>query len=185
MKPLIACAVVLLLILGWLAIRARQNRELSRWSANPSATYLGLRTFALQDPHIEPGKAGEPSVVLMDLTTPRGARATVAAYADGTASIYLSNGGGFLGGGQAHESIRKAAIQTVEIAGELKGLMHPTTEYPLPQQGQVTFYVRTDDQVLTATAPEEDLRSHRSPLYKLGNSAQAIITEYRLTEGQK
>jgi hypothetical protein len=108
--------------------------------------------------------------------------ATVAAYADGTASVYLSSGGGFLGGGQSRESIRKAAMKTVEIAGEMKSFLHPTTTYPLPESGQVTFYVRTDAGVLTATVLVADLRSHRSPLYKLGDSAQNIITEYRLMQ---
>lgn len=120
----------------------------------------------------------------MDWGIPAGT-ATVAAFADGTASVYLSSGGGFLGGGQAHESIRNAAIKTVEIAGELKALMQPTTTYPLPQRGQVIFYVRTDGGVLTATVPEDDLRSHGSPLYKVGDSAQTIITEYSLTQEQE
>jgi len=47
----------------------------------------------------------------------------------------------------------------------------------LPQRGQVTFYVRTDSGVLTATVTEDDLGSHRSPFYKLGDSAQTIITD--------
>jgi hypothetical protein len=90
-----------------------------------------------------------------------------------------------LGGGQAHESIRNAAIRTVKIAGGLKALMQSATTYPLPQRGQVTFYVRTDGGVLMATVPQDDLRSHRSQLYKLGDSAQTIITEYRLMQEQK
>lgn len=97
----------------------------------------------------------------MDWGIPAGT-ATVAAFADGTASVYLNSGGGFLGGGQAHESIRNAAIKTVQIAGELKALMQPTTTYPLPQRGQVIFYVRTDAGVLTAMVPQNDLRSHPS-----------------------
>ncbi len=73
-------------------------------------------------------------------------------------------------------------MKTVEIAGEMKSFLHPTTTYPLPESGQVTFYVRTDAGVLTATVLVADLRSHRSPLYKLGDSAQNIITEYRLMQ---
>jgi hypothetical protein len=190
MKPIIVGAVIALLVIGlWLTIRARQNSGSLRSSASASSVYLGLRNLALQGPRKQvpsdnTAKQGEPFAVLMDWGIPAGT-ATVAAYADGTASVYLSSGGGFLGGAQAHESIRSAAIKTVEIAGELKALMHPTTTYPLPQRGQVTFYVRTDAGVLTATVLQEELRSHRSPLYKLGDSAQTIITEYRLTQGQK
>ena len=63
--------------------------------------------------------------------------------------------------------------------------MQPTTTYPLPQRGQVTFYVRTDAGVFTASASADDMRSHRSPFYKLGDSAQTIITEYRLMQESK
>jgi hypothetical protein len=187
MKPIIAWVVVALFVVGlWLTLRARQNRDASKSSASASSSYQGLRNLALQSPLTEvpsaiSAKPGEPFAVLMDWGIPAGT-ATVAAYADGTASVYLSSGGGFLGGGQAHESIRNAAIRTVEIAGELKNLMQPTTTYPLPQRGQVMFYVRTSLGVLTATVPEEELRSHRSPLYRLGDSAQTIITQYRLTQ---
>src|SRR5579859_1781044 len=187
MKPIIAWVVLALFVVGlWLTLRARQNRDASKSSASASSSYLGLRNLALQSPLTEvpsaiSAKPGEPFAVLMDWGIPAGT-ATVAAYADGTASVYLSSGGGFLGGGQAHESIRNAAIRTVEIAGELKNLMQPTTTYPLPQRGQVVFYVRTSVGVLTATVPEEELRSQRSPLYKLGDSAQTIITQYRLTQ---
>lgn len=190
MKTFIASAVLALFVIGlWSMIRARQNRYTSGSSASASSANLGLRNLALQSPLTEvpnakAAKPGEPFAVLMDWGIPAGT-ATVAAFADGTASVYLSSGGGFLGGGQAHESIRNAAIKTVEIAGEMKPLMQRTTTYPLPQRGQVTFYVRTDGGVLTATVPEDDLRSHRSPLYKLGDSAQTIITEYRLTQEQK
>ncbi|HYL15649.1 MAG TPA: hypothetical protein VEV41_21625 [Terriglobales bacterium] len=131
-----------------------------------------------------PAKPTEPYAVLMDWGIDAGT-ATVAAFADGTASVYLSSGGGFLGGGQSHESIRNAAKKTIEIAGELQPLMQPTTTYPLPQRGQVTFYVRTDAGVFTASASADDMRSHRSPFYKLGDSAQTIITEYRLMQESK
>lgn len=189
MKTFIAAAVLALFVIGlWSVIRARQSSNTGS-SASASPAYLGLRNLALQSPLTEvpsakAAKPGEPFAVLMDWGIPAGT-ATVAAFADGTASVYLSSGGGYLGGGQAHESIRNAAIKTLEIAGEMKPLMQLTTTFPLPQRGQVTFYVRTNGGVLTATAPEDDLRSHRSPLYKLGDSAQAIITEYRLTQEQK
>jgi hypothetical protein len=108
--------------------------------------------------------------------------ATVVAIADGTASVYLSSGGGFIGGGQSHESIRVAAKRTVELAVEVQPLMRSTTTYPLAQRGQANFYVLTDAGVFTATASEDDLRRHSSPFYKLGDSAQVIITEYRLIQ---
>jgi hypothetical protein len=40
---------------------------------------------------------------------------TVVAFSDGTASVYLSIGGGFIGG-KSHEAVRKAADQMVAAA---------------------------------------------------------------------
>jgi len=183
MKPLTWIIIVVLVAVLWFFVRSRQNYR----RADPKV-YLGLRNLALQDPQVvklnaDPAKPAQPYVVLMDWGVGRGT-ATVAAFADGTASIYLSSGGGFLGGGQSHESIRNAAKKMVGIGGELQPLMQPTATYPLPPRGQVTFYVRTDAGVFTASASDDDLRSHRSPFFKLGDAGQTIITEYRLMKKQ-
>ena len=177
-------------------MHARQNRGLPADAQRSSnghppdpGVYLGLRNLMLQGSRakfgISPGlKPTQPYGVLMDWGIPAGS-ATVVAIADGTASVYLSSGGGFLGGGQSHESIRAAAKRTVEIADEVQPLMQSTAAYPLPQRGQVTFYILTDAGVFTASASDDELRSHRSPFYKLGDSAQTIITEYRLIQEGK
>ena len=65
------------------------------------------------------------------------------------------------------------------LAAEMQPAMEATNTYPLPQRAQVTFYVRTQAGVFTASASEEDLRSPRSAFSKLGDSGQTIITEYR------
>ena len=62
--------------------------------------------------------------------------ATVVAFSDGSASVYLSNGGGFLGGGESHESVRKAAQKMVSIAAEFQPQTIETKTYPLPQRGE-------------------------------------------------
>jgi hypothetical protein len=192
MKPFAWIVVVLLLVVFWFTARKRLSRSspnvrLSATSQRPNPeVYLGLRNLMLQGSRAKFGipafsKPTQPYGVLMDWGIPAGS-ATVVALADGTTSVYLSSGGGFLGGGQSHETIRAAAKKAVEIADEVQPLMQATTSYPLPQRGQVTFYLLTDAGVFTASAPDEDLRSHRSPLYKLGDAAQAIITEYRLIQ---
>ena len=191
MKSIAAWVVAVFLIVAlWLTVRARQAR--TNPAGQPYSTsqpphpevYLGLRDLMLHGSRakfgIGPGSTPtQPYGVLMDWGIEAGS-ATVVAIADGTASVYLSSGGGFLGGGQSHEAISNAAKATVEVADEVQPLMHPTSAYPLPQRGEITFYLLTDAGVFTASAPESDLRSHRSPFYKLADSAQAIITEYRL-----
>jgi len=107
--------------------------------------------------------------------------ATVVAFSDGNASVYLSSGGGSIGGA-SHESIRKAAQKMVAIAAECQPQAHATTTYPRPQHSQVIFYLLTDVGVFTANAPQEELSSHRHPLSKLGDAGQDIITQYRLIQ---
>jgi hypothetical protein len=100
---------------------------------------------------------------------------------DGNASVYLSSGGGFIGG-SSHESIHKAAQKMVAIAADCQPKALATTTYPLPRRAEVIFYFLTDAGVFTANAPEEELSSHRHPLSKLGDAAQNIITQYRLIQ---
>jgi hypothetical protein len=119
--------------------------------------------------------------VVMDWGVAEGS-ATVVAIADGTASIYLSSGGGSIGGGQSHESIRQAAMRAVSVAAEVQPEMRPVTSYPLPSAGEVVFYVLTDAGVFSASASEKELGGHRHRLSKLGDAMQEIITQYRVIQ---
>jgi hypothetical protein len=105
--------------------------------------------------------------------------ATVVALSDGHASVYLSSGGGYLGGSQSHDSIRQAARTAVTTAAEFQAQMRLTTSYPLPQRGEVIFYLLTDAGVFTASGLEQEMISHQRDLSRLGDSMQLIITEYR------
>ena len=168
--------------------RVRPQRSGNSQSSPPNA-FQGLRSLVLQGTRanfgLGPGsKPTQPFAVVMDLGLADG-NTTVVAIADGSASVYLSSGGAFIGGGQSHKSIRDAALKTVERADEVQPLMHSTTTYPLAEHGQVNLYVVTDAGVFTATVPEDDLRNHRSPFSKLGDSVQDIITEYRQTQEKK
>jgi hypothetical protein len=182
--------VACVLLVVWLIVRLRPSHsahvqtQVSGTSPTQAPNvYLGLRSLVLQGTRanfgLVPGsKPTQPFAVVMDWGISEGS-STVVAIADGSASVYLSNGSGFIGGGQTHQSIRNAALKTVGLADEVQPLMHPTTAYPLAPRGQVNFYVVADAGVFTATATEDDLRSHRSPFSNLGDSAQNIVSEYR------
>jgi hypothetical protein len=155
----------------------------------PKDVYLGLRNMALG---ITREKAGlgatyaptEAWGVIMDWVVSN-ATATIVAFSNGHVSIYLSTGGGFIGG-ESHESVRNAGKKMVAVAGECQPHTHATAEYPLPQeQGEVLFYLLTDAGIFAASASTEDLDDHHHPLSKLHDAAQGIITEYRLIQGNK
>jgi hypothetical protein len=47
------------------------------------------------------------------------------------------------------------------------------------------FYLLTDAGIFTASASKEDLSNHNHALSKLHGTAQGIVTEYRLIQGNK
>jgi len=105
--------------------------------------------------------------------------ATVIALSDGHASIYLSSGGGYLGGNQLHDTIRKAAQTAVTTAADFQPFIRPTSTYPLPHRGEVVFYILTDAGVFTASGLEQEMSSQQHQLSRLGNAMQLITTEYQ------
>lgn len=142
------------------------------------ATYATMRRHALETrlPHL-PRRAVHS--VLMDWHVDRGT-ATVLAAADGTASVYLSGGSGFLGGGQQFAEIRQAALHAVGIATSLESQFEPTDITALPALGDVTFYVTSNHGIRVAVAAEARLRAGTDPLAALGGAMQRIVTEYRV-----
>jgi hypothetical protein len=151
------------------------------------ATSRDLRNQALQAPRatfgLDPMSAPtEPWGVVMETGFPEGYY-TLVALADGNASIYLSSGGGSIGGG-AHETIRKAAQAMVALAAEFQPRAATTNVFPPPKSGQTVFYILSDGGVFTESAPEEDLGEDRhawSPLFYAGHE---VIGQYHMIEGR-
>ena len=115
--------------------------------------------------------------VLMEIGYPDAA-ATVVGLGDGTASLYFSSGGGIIGGGP-HPSINAAARRLVEISGRHRSELSPAKEFPLPQPGDVTFYVLTTQGVLRGGATEAALGSGKHPLSEMFFAGHDVITGIR------
>lgn len=186
---------VILIVIVYVIARSRSRDSVKRETQpasepKPSAetVYQGLRNMVLYGtrerfelgptPH-----ADDPWGVVMDWGVPTGT-ATVMALSDGSASIYLSGGGGYIGG-QKEESVRGAALQAIQVARDCPSQMRKTTEYVLPATGEVIFYLLTDSGALTASEKEIDLHNPEHPLAKLGNAMQNIVTQYRILEDYK
>ena len=147
-----------------------------------------MRQQALTSPREKLGipPAATPATpwgVVMDWGIVNGT-ATVLAFSDGSASVYLSSGGGYIGG-QPKEAINKAAKEATALAAECQAQAHRTTNFPLPQTHQVIFYLLTDQGVVTATSTEQELQGSSRSLAKLGNAMQNVITQYRLLNDKK
>ena len=135
--------------------------------------------FGLSDP----SALTTPWGVVMETGFPEGSF-TLVAFSDGNASVYISSGGGSIGGG-GHETIRKAAQTMVTLAARFQPQATMTKEFPLPQRGQTTFYLRTDSGIFTITAPEEALGENRHPWSPLFHAGHEVISQYRLIEERK
>lgn len=148
-----------------------------------SNPYPGLRAQLLKASRDalgipQPSSLTEPWGVLME-TGYETSSVTVVALADGNSSIYLSSGGGFIGG-QGHASVRKAAIAMVREAAKHVQAMARTKSFPLPANGRTVFYVLTDSGVFTGAAAERALGERRHDLAPLFHAGQDVITQYRL-----
>ena len=181
------------LALCLLAVAALIFRLLPRGGSHPHSStgsrasagnvYTGLRNLVLEGNRanfgLGPGSSTtQPFAVVTDFGSAGGAT-TIVAVADGSASVYLGDGGGFIGGGQSHASIRNAALKAVDLAAAAQPLMHATSQYPLATPGQVTFYAVTDAGVFAASVSQDDLAGNRGPYAALAAAAQSILTEYR------
>jgi hypothetical protein len=142
------------------------------------AIYRKLRDQMLQSeqPGFEPDAV---QAVFMDWNIGNGT-ATVLAAADGSASVYLSSGGGYIGGGQKYPAIRNAALHAVQIAASLLSQFKSTETIDLPPADDVFFYLKTSRELQLAIAKEADLSDGTDPLASLGAMMQEIITQYRL-----
>jgi hypothetical protein len=190
----IVVTIVLLAAVIWLATRFRaqastapQAEPAKAKPADPKEVYVGLRDSMLRGSRSKFNLAAtssptEPWGVLMDWGVEKGT-VTVVAVSDGSASVYFSSGGGYIGGG-GQEAIRWAAKRAVEVAGDAQPLMKATATYPLPQRGGVIFYTLTDAGTFSAITTEQELHSTTHPLRRLGDAMQQVITQYRIWSEQ-
>ena len=151
---------------------------------DPVAISRKLREKALsvtaQDLNLAPIEA-RPHVwgALMELGYPQ-TIATLAAFADGSVSLYISTGGGFLDGGE-HPPVREEADRFLGIVEQHIADFEPADdEMPLPRTGRVRFYVRTFQSTLTAEVDEALLMSRTHKLAPVFQAGHAVITQMRL-----
>jgi hypothetical protein len=102
MKLFIAIAIVVLVISLWAVVRSRSRSQI----LHGSRSKFGIAPTS---------KPTEPWGVSMDINH-GGMTLTVVAASYGSASLYFSNGGGYLGG-KTEEPIRRVAQRALEVAG--------------------------------------------------------------------
>jgi hypothetical protein len=153
-----------------------------------SDVFRGLRNRALTvtapELGLEPDPAAPIQGVIMETGYPE-AVATFVCLGDGAVSLYLSTGGGVIGGGQ-HESVRAACLEMLQItnryAPDFLAACKQVSTFPLPETGEVFFYLLAGDAVHLAKCREDALAAQRDPFSALFNNCQAVLTEVRRAE---
>jgi hypothetical protein len=134
---------------------------------------------------LDPGAAGLPRTervwgATMDVGMERGTY-TLVSLADGTTSLYLSTGGGFIGAG-AHPAVAAATRQFLAaVEGALDGF-GPDPDDALPALGRVIIRALGWDGRRRVEGVEDDLGNGRDPWSALFHAAHGVITQVRLTQ---
>jgi hypothetical protein len=103
----------------------------------------------------------------------------LAAVAEGSVSMYFSNGGGIIGGGQ-HATVRAAGQRLLEAVETSLPQFEPRESFEPVRQERASFIVQTYQGKLGADAPEADVRGGTHPLSGCYAAAQDMITQLRL-----
>jgi len=147
--------------------------------------YEGLRKQILE---LKPEQLGASTTeavlaVIMETGYP-GAVATLVAVMDGSASLYISNGGGIIGAGESPEP-NAAARRVVAKAADFRAACTLTKEFPLPQNAHTRFYIITPRGILTSEGKEDDLGNGQHRMSSLFHAAHELITQMRLAEEKR
>jgi hypothetical protein len=109
-----------------------------------------------------------------------GATATTVSCQTGDASLYLSSGGGVIGGGQ-HQNVNIVAKQFVTLAQTFLDKTAKTETTPLPATDEVKFYLLTNKGVFVGQETMKNFENNSSSWLKLFEEGNNVLTELRKT----
>ena len=113
-----------------------------------------------------------------------GAVATTISYQTGDASLYLSSGGGVIGGGQ-HQNVSSAAKQFVNLAQTYLDKAVKTEVTDLPSTDEVKFYLLTNKEIFVGQEQMNNFENNSSKWLQLFEDGNKVFTELRLTTEKK
>jgi hypothetical protein len=147
-------------------------------------TFEGLRNAAL---HVTPEQLGlklpeDKTVVfgvLMDWDM-KGTTVTTVSYQTGDASMYLSSGGGVIGGG-THKNVNRAARTFVNTAQTFIAKAAKTETTKVPGGNMIFFYLLTNNGVFKGQDEMKNFENNTSNWKSLFEAGNQVLTELRLT----
>ncbi len=106
--------------------------------------------------------------------------ASVVAMRDGTASLYTTSTFGIIGG-QAHEIVRRAAVECVRTADNHFDSSESVNDFPLPAGNQVLYYLLGYDGVRRCAGDAVAVWEFSDATTPLFAAAQEVLTALRLS----
>ena len=121
----------------------------------------------------------KPTGIIMDWNLGEGV-ATLVAFDTGDASLYLSTGGGVIGG-EEHETVRFAVADYLAVAESFLDKAEKTEDTSIPPAGKVSFYILAMKNPYILLDDAEKLGNRSSNYSSLFEAANRVITELRMT----
>lgn len=165
----------------------QENRQTENKSEQQENPFNDLRQMALSATPERLGleTSSETKVfgIVMDWDVGDGI-ATITTYETGDASMYLSSGGGVIGGGQ-HDNVRQAVFPYVQLGQGFLTKAEKTESTPLPDKGCVRFYFLTNKGIFFAQEKMKNIENKSSDWLILFEEANKVLTELLLTAEEK
>lgn len=121
--------------------------------------------------------------VIMDWDLGEGT-ATLVAFLSGDASLYLSSGGGVIGG-RGHENVKKAAVAFIDKAENYLNKTAKTDSTPLPGKDGVAFYFLTNKGKFVGREEMKNFDNGSSQWLGLFIEGNKLISEIRKVSDRK
>lgn len=151
--------------------------------------YLDLRSMALSSTadqigvELPAGKGIKVYGFVMDMDLGEGT-ATLASFLSGDASLYLSTGGGLIGG-REHDNVSDATEALIAKATKYLSKAEKTTDTALPSKDGVSFYFLTNEGIYKGQEEIKNLKSKSSEWSDLFAEANKVIGEIGKIENKK
>ncbi len=153
-----------------------------------SGTYEGVRErlFGMDpaDLGLRLEQGGNPVWALLMETAYEEAVVSLLATAEGTVSLYFSNGGGIIGLGQ-HAGPARIAGELIDAAPEYLTECEPTEDKSLPRVGMTRIYMLTFDKTFAVEQPDETLADGKHAMSPFYENAQELIAAVRDVHEQR
>jgi hypothetical protein len=111
----------------------------------------------------------------MDWDLPEGT-VTLISFVSGDASLYLSSGGGVIGG-VGHDNVKQAAIAFIYKAEKYLSKTTKTETTPLPDKDGVRFYLLTNKGKFVGQEQMKNFENNSSEWLDLFEEGNKVITE--------